>query len=37
MNEIIKRFSRAAIVIIGAAIGCGAVAMVCMIVANWGK
>jgi hypothetical protein len=37
VNEIIKRFSRAAIVIIGAAIGCGVIAMACMVVANWGK
>jgi putative copper export protein len=37
MNEIIKRFSRAAVVIIGVLIGCGAIAMVCMIAVNWNK
>jgi hypothetical protein len=37
MNEIIKRFIRAAVVIIGALIGCGAIAMACMIAVNLGK
>jgi hypothetical protein len=37
MSEIFLRFSRAAVVIIGALIGCGAIIMICMIVVNWGK
>lgn len=37
MSETISRFGRAAIVVIGALVGCGAITMACMVWSNWGK